>query len=245
MGIFAHVSDVHIDAEERSVQRAGRVFNYLAGLPTPPDAVIVTGDLADHGAEAEYERLRQLVDLDVPVLWCPGNHDAREPYRKALLGEEPDARPINRAFEIAGTLILMLDSSIPGRNDGLLADETLEWLTAALAKRPDLPTLVCFHHPPVPLGLPFVDEIRQFGAERLAAVLERNPQVVAVLCGHAHTPAAATFAGRPLLVAPSVTSTLMLPFETDEVFDRDLPPMIAFHLLGEDRRLTTHYRVIL
>jgi hypothetical protein len=66
-----------------------------------------------------------------------------------------------------------------------------------------------------------------------------------VLCGHAHTPAAATFAGRPVLVAPSITSTLMLPFETDRVMDRDIPPMIAFHLLTEDRRLTTHYRVIL
>jgi 3',5'-cyclic-AMP phosphodiesterase len=245
MGLFAHVSDVHIDAGERSVKRAGRVFRYLAELPTPPDAVIVTGDLADHGAESEYERLRELVDLPVPVLWCPGNHDAREPYRKALLGEAPDARPINRAFEINGVLILMLDSSIPGRNDGLLADETIEWLGAALANQPDLPTFVCFHHPPEPLGIPFIDEMRQFGGERLAALVERNPQVVAVLCGHAHTPAVSTFAGRPMLVAPSVTSTLMLPFETDEIINRDLPPMIAFHLLGEDRRLTTHYRVIL
>ncbi|GIF17806.1 3',5'-cyclic AMP phosphodiesterase CpdA [Actinoplanes tereljensis] len=245
MGIFAHVSDVHIDAGERSLQRAGRVFRYLAELPTPPDAVIVTGDLADHGAESEYERLRELVDLPVPVLWCPGNHDAREPYRKALLGEAPDARPINRAFEINGVLILMLDSSIPGRNDGLLADETIEWLAAALANQPELPTFVCFHHPPEPLGIPFIDEIRQFGTERLAALVERHPQVVALLCGHAHTPAAGVFAGRPMLVAPSITSTLMLPFETEEIFNRDLPPMIAFHLLGEDRRLTTHYRVIL
>ena len=92
---------------------------------------------------------------------------------------------------------------------------------------------------------PFVDRIRQFGAGRLAAVIERYPQVVALLCGHAHTPAVTTFAGRPLLIAPGVVSTSMLPFETEAIVDPAQPPMIAFHLLDDDRHLTTHYRVIL
>src|SRR3954470_24251816 len=216
MVLIAHVSDIHVDAGERSAARAGRVFRYLAGLPSPPDAVIVTGDIADHGAEAEYERVRGLVKLTSPVLWCLGNHDDRVPYRKALLGEVANGKPVDRAYEISGILILMVDSSIPGQDDGLLADDTLAWLEATLAGRPELPALICFHHPPVTLGLPFVDRIRQFGAERLAAVVERHPQVVALLCGHAHTAAATTFAGRPLIVAPGVVSTSMLPFETDE-----------------------------
>ncbi|WP_030438910.1 metallophosphoesterase [Actinoplanes subtropicus] len=244
MVLIAHVSDVHVDAGERSAERTGRVFRYLAGLPSPPDAVIVTGDLADHGAEAEYERFRGLVPLSSPVLYCPGNHDDRGPYRKALLGEEPQEGPVNRAYEIAGVLILMCDSSIPGRNDGLLADETLEWLGVTLAARAELPALVCFHHPPVTLGMPFVDGIRQFGAERLAAVVERHPQVVALLCGHAHTAAVSTFAGRPLVAAPGVVSMSTLPFETEELIDLRQPPMIAFHLLDDERRLTTHYRAI-
>lgn len=244
MVLIAHVSDIHVDAEERSADRAGRVFRYLAALPAPPDAVIVTGDIADHGAEAEYERVRTLARLSVPVLWCPGNHDRRGPYRKALLDEETDEKPVNRAYEIGGVLILMVDSSIPGRNDGLLADETLEWLAVTLAARSELPALICFHHPPVPLGMPFVDGIRQFGAERLAAVVDRHPQVVALLCGHAHTAAVSTFAGRPLVVAPGVVSTSMLPFETDALVDLQQPPMIAFHLLDDERRLTTHYRVV-
>jgi Icc protein len=244
MVLIAHVSDIHVDAGERSAARAGRVFRYLAGLPSPPDAVIVTGDIADHGAEAEYERVRGLVKLTSPVLWCPGNHDDRVPYRKALLGEVANGKPVDRAYEISGILILMVDSSIPGQDDGLLADDTLAWLEATLAGRPELPALICFHHPPVTLGLPFVDRIRQFGAERLAAVVERHPQVVALLCGHAHTAAATTFAGRPLIVAPGVVSTSMLPFETDEIVDPGQPPMIAFHLLDDNLRLTTHFRAV-
>jgi len=243
MVVIAHLSDIHIDAEDRSAGRTARVVAYLNGLPTPPAAVLITGDIADHGTEDEYERVRALVKLPVPVLWAPGNHDDRGPYRKVLDDDDGDG-PINRAHEIDGVLILMADSSIPGRNDGLLDDETLAWLDARLTERPDLPALIAFHHPPVVLGIPFVDNIRQFEEERLAALVDRHPQVVALLCGHAHTPAATMFAGRPLLAAPGVVSTTTMPFEGDAIVDLRLPPMIAFHLLDDDRRLTTHYRVI-
>jgi hypothetical protein len=64
------------------------------------------------------------------------------------------------------------------------------------------------------------------------------------VCGHAHTPAASTFAGRPLLVAPGVVSTLRLPWEHGEVLDHSLPPAIAFHVLDDEWRLTTHYRLV-
>jgi 3',5'-cyclic-AMP phosphodiesterase len=244
MVVLAHVSDIHIDADPRSVDRTGRVMRYLADLPTPVDAVVVTGDLADHGEEAEYERVRTLVDLPVPVLLCPGNHDVREPYRKVLLDEPAAGTPINRAHRVGDVLLAMCDSSIPGRADGLLADETLDWLDAELSAAADIAAFVCFHHPPVMLGAPFLDRIRQFETDRLAEVVARHPNVVALLCGHAHTAAASTFAGRPLLVAPGVASTLLLPFESDAVLDRDAPPMLALHILDQDRRLTTHYRVV-
>jgi hypothetical protein len=47
-----------------------------------------------------------------------------------------------------------------------------------------------FHHPQVRLHDPFIDAIRQHGEERLAGLVERHPHVIAILCGHAHTPAA-------------------------------------------------------
>ena len=244
MMVIAHVSDIHVDAGERSAERTTRVMRYLEGLPTPPDVVLVTGDIADHGDEAEYERVRELVDLDVPVLYCPGNHDVRGPYRKALLRETGGDEPADRAYEISGVLFLMADSSVPGRSEGRLGDATLSWLDEQLGAHPDMPAFVCFHHPPVMLGMPVIDGIRQFGAERLAAVVSEHPQIVAVLCGHAHTPAVSMFAGRPLIVAPGVVSTSVLPFESDAVVDLTLPPMIALHLLDQERRLTTHFRVL-
>jgi 3',5'-cyclic AMP phosphodiesterase CpdA len=178
----------------------------------------------------------------VPVLLCPGNHDDRAPYRKALLGTDPDTAPINRAHRVNGVTLLMVDSSIPGDDAGLLDDGTIDWLDRELAAD-DGPAFVCFHHPPVVLHLPLVDEIRQRREERLADLVRRHRRVVALLCGHAHTAAATTFAGLPLLVAPGVASTVKLPWEPGETLDRDLPPAIAFHVLHEGR-LTTHYRVV-
>ncbi|AGL15809.1 metallophosphoesterase [Actinoplanes sp. N902-109] len=242
MTVIAHFSDIHIDGGEHSVERARRVGRYLRGLRTPVDAVLLTGDIADHGTEAEYELVRELFDF--PVLHCPGNHDVREAYRKVLLGEEPGGEPINRAHRVGGAFFAMCDSSIPGRDDGVLTPETLDWLDAELGNAGDGPAFVCFHHPPVMLGMPFVDSIRQRSTERLAGIVAGHDNVVAVLCGHAHTPAASLFAGKPLLVAPGVVSTSMLPFETEDIADRTLPPLVALHLLDQERRLTTHFRVV-
>lgn len=245
--VVAHVSDTHLDGGERNAERAARVMTYLNELPGPVDAVVVTGDIADHGLAPEYEQARKLLTSPLPLFTCPGNHDVRAAYREVLLGDEPADGPVNRLYEVAGAAFALCDSSIPGRADGFLTDETLDWLDAALAtssRTSGTPVFVAFHHPPVTLHSPFIDAIRQHGEQRLAAVVAGHPDVVAVLCGHAHTGAASTFAGRPLLVAPGVVSTLRLPWEGGADLDYDLPPAIAFHVVDEDWRLTTHYRVV-
>ena len=250
MIVLAHVSDTHLDGSKRNADRATRVMSYLNDLPRPVDAVLVTGDVADHGLPAEYEEARKILSSPHPLYTCPGNHDARRAYREVLLGVDCGTdggdEPVNEVHRVAGAVVALCDSSIPGRNDGLLADETIAWLDDVLAGAPtDAPVFIGFHHPPTILHSAFLDPIRQHGSDRLAELVRRHPQVVAVLCGHAHTPAATTFAGRPLLVAPGVVSTLKLPWEPGgDAFDLDLPPAIAFHVLDDDWRLTTHYRVI-
>jgi 3',5'-cyclic-AMP phosphodiesterase len=245
MLLLAHISDTHLDGSERNAERTRRVMDHLNGLRRPVDAILVTGDIADHGLPDEYAEAAELLVSPSPVLRCPGNHDVREAYRAVLLDQPPSAGPVNEAHLLGGALFAMCDSSIPGRADGLLADETLEWLDETLAAPPaDTPAFVCFHHPPVVLHEPGIDAIRQSGAERLAAVLGRHPQVVALLCGHAHTAAASSFAGRPVLVAPGVVSTLRLAWEHGEWLDYDAPPGVAFHVLDEEQGLTTHYRAV-
>ncbi|GGV21502.1 3',5'-cyclic adenosine monophosphate phosphodiesterase CpdA [Actinomadura cremea] len=239
MTVLAQLSDLHLDGGEHRLERARRVMARLNAMPL--DAVLVTGDIADHGDPAEYAQAREVLESPHPVLMCPGNHDAREPYRKVLLGETPTAAPIDRVERVAGVLFAMCDSTVPGEDRGSLSEGTLGWLDRVLGEERSGPAIVCLHHPPVPLGIPYVDEIRLFGEEGLAELLARHPRVVAVLTGHAHTPAATTFAGRPLVVAPGVVSTLRLPAEAAEVIDPAAPPGAALHVL-DGGRLTTHFR---
>ncbi|GGT89623.1 metallophosphoesterase [Streptomyces violascens] len=243
--LLAHISDLHLDGTERSVERATRVMDHLRSLPRQVDAVLVTGDIADHGAESEYEEAARILTAPFPVLTCPGNHDERAAYRKALLGETPEDGPVNRVHHVAGSAILMCDASVPGRDDGRLDAATLKWIDGTLAALPgDTPAFIAFHQPPVEVHHPLPDNAMLQEPEELAALIAAHPQVVAVLTGHAHTAVATTFADRPLLVGPGVTWTLRLPWEGDDPADRGQPPGLAFHILGDDRRLTTHYRVV-
>ncbi|WP_447036988.1 metallophosphoesterase [Streptomyces sp. DSM 118878] len=252
MSVIAHLSDTHLDTRPedggRSEARIRAVMDYLNDLPYDLDAVIVTGDVTDHGTPSEYEEARKLLTTRHPLLTCPGNHDVRPAHREHLLGEPPSQAPVNQSYVTDRFVLALCDTSVPGKHHGRLEDETLRWLSDTLAEAPDVPALIAFHHPPVPLHTPYVDEIRQFDEARLAALTARHPNVTAFLAGHAHTAAATTFAGKPLLVAPGVVSTIRLPWEhqthaTHHVH-KDLPPAVAFHVLDPDGRLTTHYRTV-
>ncbi|WP_326720084.1 MULTISPECIES: phosphodiesterase [unclassified Streptomyces] len=249
MLVLAHISDLHLDGTERATERAERVRDRLWGLPGKVDALLVTGDIADHGTEAEYEEAARLLGLrdstaPFPVLTCPGNHDNRAPYRKALLGEPAADGPVNSVHVFDDAAVLMCDSSIPGRDEGELDEETYAWIEATLDElNGDVPALLAFHHPPVALHHPLPDAYQLRRPRSLAALLERRPEVAGLITGHAHTPAATSFAGRPLVVGPGVTWTLRLPWEGEGAADRDAPPGFAFHVLDDEGRLTSHFRV--
>lgn len=242
------VSDIHFGTSERNEERARRVFARIAALSLPVDAVVITGDIADHGRPDEYERARDLIaTVPYPVFTCPGNHDERGAYSEILLGSRRPEGPINQVGTAAGAVFALCDSTIPGAPGGYLADETLEWLDRTLTDAPaGAPVFVCFHHPPVLTYVTYLDGMMQTGGERLAAVLSRHDNVTAILAGHVHTPGATMFAGLPLLIGPSVISTTLLPWEGDEaVIDPEPPAAIAFHVLDDEYRLTTHFRMVL
>ncbi|MEV0975613.1 metallophosphoesterase [Streptomyces sp. NPDC049915] len=250
MLVLAHISDLHLDGTARATRRAEQVRDRLWELPGRVDALLVTGDIADHGAEAEYEEAARVLGLHdgsapVPVLTCPGNHDRRAAYRKALLGQPASGEPVNSVRVFAGGAVLMCDSSIPGRDDGALEAATYDWIETTLDELGGrLPILLAFHHPPVALHHPLPDSYRLGRPQALAALMERRPEIAGLVTGHAHSAAATTFAGRPLVVGPGVTWTLRLPWEGEQVADRDAPVGLAFHVLDDAGRLTSHFRVV-
>jgi 3',5'-cyclic AMP phosphodiesterase CpdA len=243
---LAHLSDPHLDGGTRNAGRLAHVIGYLTSLPGSVDAVLITGDITDSGSPQDYAVAADLTSrLSVPVVFCPGNHDVRDAFASALLGLDNQAGPINQVVEVAGVAIVLCDSTIPGQSAGELSSDTLHWLDRTLGSYPDRPVFVAMHHPPLSLGIPLLDGMKLGNPAELAAVLAQHSQVAGVLCGHAHSAAASTFAGLPLRVAPGLKSTTLLPFEVTgpDVMTLDLPPAFAVHCY-DDGLLTTHYRAL-
>lgn len=92
--VIAHVSDIHVDSEARAAERTRRVFAYLDALSLDLDAVVVTGDIADHGLDAEYETVRKATRTRHPLLICPAHHSTRgSDFRGEEVGGH-DGRPV-------------------------------------------------------------------------------------------------------------------------------------------------------
>lgn len=241
MFTLAQISDSHLDGQPRSVERLRRVVQYVRDSAV--DAVLLSGDISDDGDPAGYQIALELFDLDVPVMMLPGNHDERSNFRVAI-GMGASMEPANQRRDVGDITFLLLDSVIPGRGEGELTASTLDWLRAQLQDSRDQ-TVVCLHHPPIELGIPIPDQLRLQNPADLADAL--TDSVTMILTGHAHTAAAATFAGIPLLMAPATGSVARLPGEYRSgpkvIVDEEVPPMLAFHLFL-DAGPVTHFRAI-
>ncbi|GAB3206986.1 metallophosphoesterase [Nocardia tengchongensis] len=243
MVLLAQLSDTHFNMGARNVERAERVMAFLAELPQRPDVIIVTGDIADEGDVEEYQQARAALTADLPVLILPGNHDDRANMRSVLFPGSEGTAPINQSYSVNGVTLALLDSSIPGKPEGLLEDETYEFLTDLLAAAPaDEVVLIAMHHPPVPVQSTVVDPIRLTNPERLAEIVAGDDRIAAVLTGHVHAGLMTQFAGKPLIVAPSVSSTIGCEWETAAPghvpIDFAPDPSLIFHSIVDGRLLS-------
>ncbi|SIS22557.1 metallophosphoesterase [Williamsia sterculiae] len=244
MLVVAHISDLHFDGSKDHRARAQAVMDYLNDRADGIDALVVTGDIADAGTPSQYMEAAAVLQTPIPMLIAPGNHDNRENFSRDLLGVHPTAGPINFAQTVGGALILSCDSSIPGRPEGYLADETIEWMDAEITAAGDVPVIVAVHHPPVTLDMPFMDSIRMQGVERLGALIVKHSNIITFLCGHAHTGAVTRYYRRRVCIAPGVASTLNLPFENDGIINESQPAGLALHVIDHRWRVITHFRAV-
>ena len=148
------------------------------------DLLLLTGDLTQDGSETSYDRLRKSLDnFAIPAYCLAGNHDDL-PMMQAQLPSE--YVHLSRSLDIGNWKILLLSSVVVGAVHGYLADSELIWLEEMLKANPDRPTLIAFHHPAVPIGSRWIDNICLENQDQFWAIADRYPQIQAVLNGHAH-----------------------------------------------------------
>ncbi|QEO10552.1 phosphodiesterase [Protaetiibacter larvae] len=217
--VIAHVSDTHLLGGGRPLYGAvdtdahvARAFAQLERSGVRPEAIVITGDLADLGEPDAYERLKALVEpaaarMGSQVIWVMGNHDERGPFASILLGEEASGAPQDRVYDVGGLRIIALDSTVPGYHHGDLVPEQLDWLRAELATPAPHGTLLALHHPPIPSPVELMAIIELDHQAELAEVV-RGSDVRGVLAGHLHYSTSGTFAGVPVSVAAATCYTI-------------------------------------
>lgn len=200
------------------------------------DVLLGTGDLADGGAQAAYDRLQVYFDqLTADNYWLPGNHDGRAEMDAAA----SSPHRLCKEIRAAGWQILLLDSQVPGEVGGGLGDAELTLLESALlrAQQQSLHTLVCLHHQPVTIGCAWLDEQMVSDADAFFAVLDRYPGVKAVLWGHVHQEIDRQRNGVRLLASPSTCVQFAAGSANFKADDR--PPGYRWLELHVDGRVET------
>ncbi|TFD73393.1 phosphodiesterase [Cryobacterium sp. Sr8] len=213
-----HLSDTHLLAGGNrlygsvdSAAHLARLFDDVEASGGRPEAIVVTGDLADKGEPDAYDRLRRIVEpaaerLASQVIWVMGNHDDRASFRANLLDELPTTNPINRVHNVNGLRVITLDTSVPGHHHGEISPESLSWLATKLRMPAPDGTILAMHHPPVPSMLDLAATVELRDQSALARVV-RGSDVRSIIAGHLHYSSTATFAGIPVSVASATCYT--------------------------------------
>ncbi|MHB8693634.1 MAG: metallophosphoesterase [Solirubrobacteraceae bacterium] len=218
--VIVQLSDLHIPAEGRlfdTIDTEGRLAGALESLIASSwdvAALLISGDVADRGEAASYQRAAPLLEdaaarLAAELIYIPGNHDDVCCFERELLHRYPTGRPADCVTWIGELRVIGLDSTAVDGHHGALSDAQLDRLADELEQPAQDGTILALHHPPVPSPLRILDDLQLRDPHRLAAVI-RGSDVRVILCGHDHHVSAALFSGVPVWVAPSMAYTIDL-----------------------------------
>jgi Icc protein len=242
--LLAQLSDPHVGAEWAEpdpVAGLAAAVDAVRSLPQQPDAVLVSGDLADHATDAEYEQVRELLaPLAAPLYVLPGNHDDRPTLHRHFGVPGGGGEPVQYSVDLGPLRLVVLDTTRPGEDPGALDAERLRWLDAELATAPELPTLIAMHHPPLATGSRAWDDLGLPADDRLALgeVVSRHRQVRRLVAGHVHHTMAGELAGRAVLTVPSTYVQARLNFAAEKLELAAEPAGFALHAVVNDELIS-------
>jgi 3',5'-cyclic AMP phosphodiesterase CpdA len=149
-----------------------------------PDAVVITGDLADRGDD--LASLRE-VKTELDRLTCPycpviGDHDRPEVFEQVFPGK------LNYTYDVGEWRLVAL-----GLSRGRIEQESLTWLAGVLAKSQGRRVAILTHRPLYcdPLTTELATKLYRVkltpgNADETLALLKAHAEVRLILSGHAH-----------------------------------------------------------
>ena len=252
--LIAQVTDIHLGFDpdnpaEFNRKRLDQVLRHLNDGPNRPDLLLATGDLTEHGDAGSYRRLANAFSIcSFPVHMCLGNHDIRQNF----CAQFPDA-PVVDGFvqyvlEAGGVRIVMLDTLEEGRHGGAFCETRAAWLRATLAEDRATPTIIVMHHPPVEVGIEWMNtHPEEQWVSNFVQAIAAAPNIKGIICGHVHRSISVPWRGTAVAIcsstAPQVTLDLT-PIDPEKPDNRPMiiadQPAFALHLWN-GRELVSHF----
>lgn len=210
---FVHLTDLHVgdpsvpDDHLHSDTNAtlAAILADVKKLVPQPKFIIASGDLTNRGDVNDYEVLKSIfaeAELTMPVLFALGNHDKREGFYPAMLGNDSHAMaPYDHAQVVDGIHIITLDSSVPAKIGGSFEPGQLDWLKRELENHTELPKLLVMHHAPALDDNPAMEweSLSIADTEALRQAVD-GKNVIGILSGHIHYDRVSNWYGIPVVV---------------------------------------------
>jgi len=179
------LSDCHLLTDDNARMESGidttaTLKAVLAGLPAA-DIILISGDIAHDEVLSTYQKLDHLLQpLNRPVMVLPGNHDNVSAMQQITHWHHEHY--INNHWQI-----IALNSNGPGeyRYSSYMSDIELARLDDTLKAHPQN-AIVALHHPPITLGNGWALQMLLDNRADFKEVIDRHPQVKAIIWGHTH-----------------------------------------------------------
>jgi Icc protein len=238
---IAQITDTHLYADPDgrllglNTRHCLRQVVALAGRRAP-QLVVATGDLTHDASSDAYRAVREcFAPLLAPVYCLPGNHDESAALRVGM--NDGVAFFTMSCLRVAGWQMIFLDSSVSGSEGGHLTDSELDRLDGTLTRARDNPALIWLHHQPLSIGSRWLDSMAVDNGEAFFQVIDRHPQVRAVVWGHVHQQFEQRRGDVALFATPS-TCIQFLP-ESEEFAVERIPPGYRWVDLYDDGSFMT------
>jgi 3',5'-cyclic AMP phosphodiesterase CpdA len=177
-----------------------------------------------------------------------GNHDDRDNFAAIFPHVPQEGGFVHYVVPLDNRRIIILDTLEPGRHGGAFCEARAAWLAARLNEDTETPTLIVMHHPPVEVGIDWMNtHPEEPWVQRFAAVIADRPNIAALVCGHLHRTITAPWMGIAVAICSSTAPQLALDLRSMDPETPDNRPMIiadapayALHR-WTDAGLVTHF----
>jgi 3',5'-cyclic-AMP phosphodiesterase len=255
--LIGQITDIHLGFEpgnrdEFNRKRLDRVIAQLIDGPNMLDMLLATGDLVDRGDRESYLALADALSAcPFPVLYAMGNHDDRDNFAAVFPHVPRVDEFVQYEVRLDGVRLIVIDTLEPGRHGGAFCERRARWLSERLDEEPDIPVLIVMHHPPIEVGIAWMNtQPTEPWVQRFAATIRGKPQVKSLICGHLHRIINAPWQGTIVTICASTAPQVSLdlrPIDPETPDGRPMilaePPAYAIHR-WTDGGLVSHYNTV-